>query len=102
MIYFFLFIFIIFFIIKSYNFIKSINEKSNFQNTNEEFYNFIESNYYDQSCNFFDDKYKISNDYVPYTDFKCNNIHYEKEISEEKEKKIEFNNCQRPWLVCDI
>ena len=102
MIYFFLFIFIIFFIIKSYNLIKSIDSKSNFQNTYEGFNDPLESNYYNQTCNMFDDKYKFSNGFVPYNEFKCNNMDYNREKQEYKKKKIEFNNCQRPWMVCDI
>ena len=50
----------------------------------------------------FDDKYKSSNGFVPYTDFTCYNPNYDRELKKEKKKKIEFNNCQRPWMVCDI
>ena len=45
MIYFFLFIFIIFFIIKSYNLIQSIESNDDFQNTYEGFNEPLESNY---------------------------------------------------------
>lgn len=103
MIYFFLFIFIIFFIIKTYYKIKTIDSNDKFNNTRYEGFNEpIENNYYQQSCNVFDNSFHLTNDFVPYMDYKCDNPNYEREKIEEKKKKIEFNNCQRKWMVCDI
>lgn len=70
MIFFFLFIFIIFFIIKSYYKIKTIDSKDTFESTSHEGFNQpLESNSYEQSCNVFDDSFKLNTDFVPYLDY---------------------------------